>query len=696
MGFVVDSLSENVILVFFVYGLAFFVMGLAIALENKKPSGLKLAASLSFLAAFGFVHSIVEWAEMFMLVRTQALGLDVGAHYQILKMFVLPFSALFLIQFGVTLVVDTLQRHFWLKKWISIGLLLLWAVAVGAFRVAGAASNQELFTTSEVFARYFLYLPGSILAAIGLALQRDALKALNLPRVARDCRWASFAFGLNAIVAGLIVPSAPFFPASAINYDAFTLLTDLPPQVFRGVAALAIAYFIVRVLRVFEVEQARRFDLANQQRFQAQQEALEAQRQVQQATERWTKELEERVEQRTEEIAQRNRELSVLNTVAQSITQSWDLDNILNRILSQILEFTGALGGGMFLLSAEDDALVLRVATGVPGTALRSLLCYEPTSHPYVTTRHLLASWLKVGVEVEKIDEASNDPNVEPFTIVCVPLESKENNLGSLIFVKAGQNVFTDNDIRLLVLIGRQVAVAIDNARLLDRVQNLAVLEERDRIAREMHDGLAQVLGYLNLQTHTIEQMLSTLKVAQVQEEIRQMRKVVQDAYADVRECILSLRTSISSSGGLLPTLAEYLSDFEKQAKIPVELVVENGVPARFPSAVEVQLVRIVQEALTNVRKHSRATMAWVRIEGDANGTRVMVEDNGRGFFVQAVAGQDRQHFGLQTMRERAESVGCELLIDSDPGKGTKVIVRLPKEIEGGQTQYGSFARAVG
>ncbi len=140
----------------------------------------------------------------------------------------------------------------------------------------------------------------------------------------------------------------------------------------------------------------------------------------------------------------------------------------------------------------------------------------------------------------------------------------------------------------------------------------------------------------------------------------------------------MNLRTDVASGRGLLSTLSEYLEEFGKQAKIPVELVVGDGAPANFPSALEVQLVRIVQEALTNVRKHARATMAWVRLEADADEAVVIVEDNGEGFSAKELVGQERQHFGLQTMQERAESVGGALAVESAPGTGTRVIIRIP------------------
>jgi two-component system nitrate/nitrite sensor histidine kinase NarX len=144
-----------------------------------------------------------------------------------------------------------------------------------------------------------------------------------------------------------------------------------------------------------------------------------------------------------------------------------------------------------------------------------------------------------------------------------------------------------------------------------------------------------------------------------------------------VREAIFSLRTTLSPGLGLLPSLREYLAEYRAHYGVHVELA-GDGDSIEFSPEVNVQLLRIIQEALTNVRKHAGASRAWVRFGREGSLRRITVEDNGRGFDPARLGREGQQYFGLQIMRERAESIGGSLALDSRPGQGTRVVVRVP------------------
>jgi two-component system, NarL family, sensor histidine kinase DegS len=158
------------------------------------------------------------------------------------------------------------------------------------------------------------------------------------------------------------------------------------------------------------------------------------------------------------------------------------------------------------------------------------------------------------------------------------------------------------------------------------------------------------------------------------------MKVFTQQTYDEVRQSIFGLRTMVSHGLGLIPSLTEYLHEFSVQSGIPVEFAVDNAQPIRLSPASEVQLIRIVQEGLANVRKHAGAGRAWVRIQRQASWIQVTIEDDGRGFEPATLASPDRYHFGFQTMRERAEGLGGKLEIDTSPGHGTRVVATLPQE----------------
>jgi signal transduction histidine kinase len=209
--------------------------------------------------------------------------------------------------------------------------------------------------------------------------------------------------------------------------------------------------------------------------------------------------------------------------------------------------------------------------------------------------------------------------------------------------------------------------------------QSLAVLEERERIAREMHDGLAQVLGYVNTKAQAVRRFLAIGKTEQAQAHLLQLEEAALEVYADVREAILGLRTAVSSEKGLAQTLQEYLKSFEQQSGIRTRLIItDEDASDRFAPHVEVQLVRIIQESLTNVRKHANAQYTTVRLERTNNHARITIEDDGRGFELAQSQRDGQPHFGLQTRRERAEGVGGTLDVESSPNNGARVCVIFP------------------
>jgi signal transduction histidine kinase len=219
--------------------------------------------------------------------------------------------------------------------------------------------------------------------------------------------------------------------------------------------------------------------------------------------------------------------------------------------------------------------------------------------------------------------------------------------------------------------------VAIENARLYQQVRRLAILEERDRLAREMHDQMAQALGYLTMRASILGELSSGPQTDPVQAGLLELKQIANELYIDVRSAIFNLRTTDFSGLGFLPTLREYLDDYQMHHGMDVELVVESDSLA-FSPEVDIQLLHIIQEALTNVRKHAQASRVWVRFERQDSFLLITVEDDGRGFDPAWLNREGRWYFGLQIMRERAESIGGSLELDSWPGRGTRVLMRMP------------------
>ncbi|MBI2936427.1 MAG: sensor histidine kinase [Chloroflexi bacterium] len=265
-------------------------------------------------------------------------------------------------------------------------------------------------------------------------------------------------------------------------------------------------------------------------------------------------------------------------------------------------------------------------------------------------------------------------------TFCAIPLLYQNELSGVLTVAAMSQELFQQpRDLRLLEGIGERLAVAIENARLHQQVQELAILQERERIAREMHDGMAQLLGYINTQTIAVRKFLSEGALEEARTALANMEEVARDLYADVREGILGLRTSSSRTNGLLPVLREYAEHYTQMCGIAVAIhSSDEGGDLRLPAASEIQLTRIIQEALTNVRKHSKASTAEVTMEQRNGELTVTIADNGQGFDPAHLPLKGWPRFGLQTMRERAEAIGGTLAVHSAPGAGATIEVHIP------------------
>ena len=216
------------------------------------------------------------------------------------------------------------------------------------------------------------------------------------------------------------------------------------------------------------------------------------------------------------------------------------------------------------------------------------------------------------------------------------------------------------------------------NLNIRRRIEREAIIEERRRIARELHDGLAQSLGYLNLKTKQVSDSLSAQNTVQAITELGDIRKVVQDTYEDIRESIDQLSTEIRNLP-ILPTLNNFAQEFGQNNGIQVTVNFPRSLPNISPVA-ELQLLRIAQEALTNVRRHATATEVEMKLENTGEAVEMIVRDNGQGFNLSDLEESTPGYHGLNIIKERAEGLGGSVDISTAPGEGTAVTISLPLE----------------
>lgn len=253
--------------VYFIYGLAFFSMGLLVAVEGGRASDIRLRRALPPLAGFGFVHALHEWIEMYVLMgHTSSFEISILWGIQLAT---LAFSFISLAAFGSFLLADSeIARRLILL--IPIGLQAIWVFGLYSFR--GQYVGQVLWDVADTWTRYTLAIPASLLTAIGLVVQQRAFRRSGLIRFGQDALWAAITFGWYGLFGQFFAKATPLFPSNVINQQTFADLFGFPIQLFRALMAVAAALFVIRFLRAFKVEADRKIADLQQARLEESQQ----------------------------------------------------------------------------------------------------------------------------------------------------------------------------------------------------------------------------------------------------------------------------------------------------------------------------------------------------------------------------------------------------------------------------------------
>lgn len=257
--------------------------------------------------------------------------------------------------------------------------------------------------------------------------------------------------------------------------------------------------------------------------------------------------------------------------------------------------------------------------------------------------------------------------------------EGATGPLCEIVVGRTSGSPFSERDRGFLSTLGSLVGIALSGAQMREGARQRATLNERTRIAREMHDSLAQVLGAVHLRLRALDATMASLPQEQVAAEVDDLAEVCAEAYRDVREAILGLRDAQNHADrSLEDNLGAYLTKYSTQSGIAAVLNNEVGHTVTLSPRSEVHIIRVVQEALTNVRKHAEASAVTVTIRGSDTATTFAIEDDGVGFDPASTASA-QDGYGLFTMRDRAALLGGSVDIDSAVGRGTRVTVTVPE-----------------
>ena len=360
------------------------------------------------------------------------------------------------------------------------------------------------------------------------------------------------------------------------------------------------------------------------------------------------------------------REAEVLNQISSEMVAFTGPETILQSIVDKARE-TLYLDAAAICLTAADSGELKVSATSGPAEAFRAEVTMVHRSAEARGTVHSLAEC-----------PAMHSERIRSH--VAFPLKRGRASIGVLCVGSREERSFSAEEQGLLSALAAQATVTVEHGRLDAQVRGFAVEEERGRIARDMHDGLAQSVSLLHLKARQAQVLLTAGKSSQAADTLGELADISASAYDEVRQSIFGLRTMVSGGLGIIPALTELLHEFSERNDLPVTLEADGAEPVRLSPASEFQLIRIVQEALTNIRKHAHAQNARVCVERQDSSVRITIEDNGSGFDPAKVTSPNGLHFGLQGMRERAERLGGTLEIVTVPDRGTRVTASLPLE----------------
>jgi nitrate/nitrite-specific signal transduction histidine kinase len=377
-----------------------------------------------------------------------------------------------------------------------------------------------------------------------------------------------------------------------------------------------------------------------------------------------------RIDQLTVDLRERNSALEARNEVLRavydvslSVSGQADPEQTIASIVQHARTLMG-VDGALLALDGPSGELRLRAASALADV----LVGDEP---------------VRLGVMAP--EEGDLDCYLRPgYQIrLSVPVGHGEKRVGILgLAIKSGNHRrFDASEVEALSALATQVGLALEASRLQDQLKLLAIQGERERIAREMHDGLAQVLGYVNTKSQAVDEMLAHGRTAEARRQLAELAEAARSVYVDVREAILSLSTPVPPDRGVVAALEEYAAAYAESSKLAVQFAATpDAGRAPLSAAAQAEVFSIVREALTNVRKHAHAQRVRLNVSLDGMGLVVCVEDDGVGFEADLLAvGPERwPHFGLAGMRERAESVGGSIVWRSRPGEGALVELHVP------------------
>jgi two-component system nitrate/nitrite sensor histidine kinase NarX len=397
-----------------------------------------------------------------------------------------------------------------------------------------------------------------------------------------------------------------------------------------------------------------------------------------------THEMDERVHKQTTRLAHQTRSLAILYEVAASINKYRDLDDLLTHFLHTLRDVTDARAATVRLLD-QDHKMRLVASLGLDDEVIRAEQGMS-MEESCVCGQALRAGTIQCRSDIRECNAIIGRPifgEEENITLLAVPLQYRGRDLGiyNLFLDEAGVAISRDFT-ELLNSIGRHLGMAIEKAYLDRQANRLSLMQERTMLAHELHDSLAQTLASLRYQVRMLDDTLQSDDTARARQETTRIRASLDEAHTELRQLLFHFRAPLDGRG-LVPTLQGMVERFRKETGITAVLQ-HDCAEVTLPAILEMQVVRIIQESLANIRKHSQAHNVRVLLQCNERGDfNALIEDDGVGFGDTVLDGSPGEHVGLSIMQERAQRLGGALRIESEPGEGTRIELTFHHERDG-------------
>jgi len=682
-----EFLLRHVVGFHFLTGLAFFVVGVALATCSPRISRLEFGQAARPLAAFGLLHGTHEWVEMFQRITLQTGETSLGVLGELAQTGVLALSFLMLMAFVWWLPALQSVRHARLIRWGILAAPILWLCCALAVALMYSATSENLSALVDALTRYILGIPAALLGAWALLRQQYALRRAGMARLGQDLIWCSAILVVYGLVGQLFVPATSLPSAIWVNSGLFLRWFGIPIELFQAILASLLAIFMIRALNMFETEGR----LALEQ-------TLERERQI---TEEMVR-INEALHLKTHDLALL---LDLSTRLAASITLEHGLEDVLQKIIQ---ELTFPEAGLISLVREEDRTVYVAAAVGFPADETNgeiSLLSRAIVLGELSVQRGLVVCQHLDGVifefppqDAEQRSECRSHQS--PLMVVSFPLTVHQQVIGSITLswsTPTSNTSLSPDEYNLIIGIAQQMALCIENVRLRQQAQERehvlsdvlrqvvsAQEKERQRTARELHDVMGQSLTGIALGLRGIENMLSSDAALAVR-QIRDLKDFSANALNELHQLIADLRPPQLDDLGLAAAVQWYLHEFEMRSGIRTTFSRLGERMERLPPEHEITLFRIVQEALTNVARHAHASRVDVQLKVTATQVSLAVKDDGCGFDVAQVLSLSRNHrmagrhgWGLLNVQERAGLLGGRCEIISRPGQGCEIRVRVP------------------